>query len=89
VQRRTLAPDPEILQVKSALSGLLSLQCSRPYLESVLPRPAAKAAATALLSKCDHTEHSDESSDDDEGVDLCNCEFSLAYGEIRVPACPL
>lgn len=56
-------------------------QCARPYLESVLPRPAAKAAAAALLSKCDHREHSEASSDDDEGIDLCNCEFSLAYGE--------
>ena len=59
----------------------MSLQCSRPYLESVLPRPAAKSAAAALLSKCDSTERSDSSSDDEEGADLCNCEFSLAYGE--------
>lgn len=55
-------------------------QCARPYLESVLPRPAAKAAAASLLAKCDHREHSDASSEDDEGIDLCNCEFSLAYG---------
>ena len=59
---------------------LPALQCSRPYLEGVLPRPAAKSAAAALLSKCDSTERSDSSSDDEEGQDLCNCEFSLAYG---------
>ena len=56
------------------------LQCTRPYLEGVLPRPAAKSAAAALLAKCDSTERSDSSSDDEEGQDLCNCEFSLAYG---------
>jgi hypothetical protein len=59
---------------------LPTLQCTRPYLEGVLPRPAAKSAAAALLAKCDSTERSDSSSDDEEGQDLCNCEFSLAYG---------
>ena len=38
------------------------------------------AAAAALLAKLDSTERSDSSSDDEEGQDLCNCEFSLAYG---------
>ena len=46
----------------------------------MLPRPAAKSAAAALLAKLDSTERSDSSSDDEEGQDLCNCEFSLAYG---------
>lgn len=65
------------------------VQCSRPYLESVLPRPAAKAAAAALLSKLDSTERSDSSSDDEEGQDLCNCEFSLAYGAKTSRPCDL
>jgi elongation factor 3 len=54
-----------------------------PFLAPTLGGDAAKAAAVtkAFLRACEvAAEERVEEADDDEGEDLCNCEFSLAYG---------
>ena len=53
-----------------------------PYLSSFAPADALDAAAQALLARCieDTRVEKVAAVDDDEGEDLCNCEFSLAYG---------
>ena len=54
--------------------------CLAPRLEGVAGAKAA-AITTAFLRACEvAAEDKAEEEDDDEGVDLCNCEFSLAYG---------
>jgi len=54
-----------------------------PFLAPVFGGDAAKAGAVtkAFLRACEvAAEERVEEADDDEGEDLCNCEFSLAYG---------
>ena len=53
-----------------------------PYLAPFVAPDVAEAAARALLARCiqDTRVEKVAAVDDDEGEDLCNCEFSLAYG---------
>lgn len=56
--------------------------CFVPYVQSFLEHGLAENACATFLSKCFQQSKSKNvlTEDDDEGEDLCNCEFSLAYG---------
>ena len=54
-------------------------QCVAPYITAAVPTPAVGALVKAFLHKCNHDIGSSDDEADD-GVDLCNCEFSLASG---------
>ncbi|KAI8890720.1 hypothetical protein K501DRAFT_236353, partial [Backusella circina FSU 941] len=52
-----------------------------PYAKSFLSAEDAEALAVEALNKCEEAvTPKDLEEEDDEGEDLCNCEFSLAYG---------
>jgi elongation factor 3 len=53
-----------------------------PYISAFVAADVCEAAARALLARCieDTRVEKVATVDDDEGEDLCNCEFSLAYG---------
>mmetsp|Transcript_68334 Transcript_68334/g.142419 ORF Transcript_68334/g.142419 Transcript_68334/m.142419 type:complete len:1066 (-) Transcript_68334:74-3271(-) len=53
-----------------------------PYLAPFMAESDATALCTTLLSRCfkEAMPKDVAEDDDDEGVDLCNCEFSLGYG---------
>lgn len=52
-----------------------------PYLSAFTGEAAAKDVAKATLAKCEKAqEEKPQELDDEEGEDLCNCEFSLGYG---------
>jgi elongation factor 3 len=56
-------------------------KCVVPYLAPYISEPTAKKAASAFLAVCYQEVKAKESNvDEEEGEDLCNCEFSLAYG---------
>jgi len=53
-----------------------------PYLSCYVSADVCEAVARAVLARCiqDTRVEKEVVVDDDEGEDLCNCEFSLAYG---------
>lgn len=53
-----------------------------PYLAfiSSTPEPISITREWVVLSASDGTEEADNNDDEEEGEDLCNCQFSLAYG---------
>ncbi|KAG0765971.1 hypothetical protein G6F57_004957 [Rhizopus arrhizus] len=52
-----------------------------PYAKSFLSGPDAEGLAISALNKCEEAvTPKDPEEEDEEGEDLCNCEFSLAYG---------
>lgn len=53
-----------------------------PYVSPYVPADVVEAAARTLLARCIQDTRVEKAAavDDDEGEDLCNCEFSLAYG---------
>ncbi|RUP48432.1 armadillo-type protein [Jimgerdemannia flammicorona] len=53
-----------------------------PYLVAFLTQAEAEAVSAAFLAKCfqQSTSKATEEEDNEEGEDLCKCEFSLAYG---------
>jgi len=54
-----------------------------PYLAPIAGQAAAEAAVASVLTKCKEEADKEEAAaqeDEEEGEDLCNCEFSLAYG---------
>ncbi|KAI9356046.1 P-loop containing nucleoside triphosphate hydrolase protein [Pilaira anomala] len=52
-----------------------------PYAKSFLSAEDAENLAFSALNKCEEAVTAkDEEEEEDEGEDLCNCEFSLAYG---------
>ncbi|KAI8882910.1 hypothetical protein K501DRAFT_220221 [Backusella circina FSU 941] len=52
-----------------------------PYAKSFLSAADAENLAVTALNKCEEAvTPKDPEEEDDEGEDLCNCEFSLAYG---------
>jgi elongation factor 3 len=53
-----------------------------PYVKSFVDQSVAEAACKTFMDKCFQQSRSRDTSDqeDNEGEDLCNCEFSLAYG---------
>ncbi|EPQ58683.1 hypothetical protein GLOTRDRAFT_115007 [Gloeophyllum trabeum ATCC 11539] len=57
-------------------------QTLAPYLAIVsqTPDPASVASQWAVRSASDETVDEDVPEDEEEGEDLCNCQFSLAYG---------
>lgn len=57
-------------------------QCVVPYLSLYTSADVAAKACGAFLDACyEDTQDSGPVQDEEEGEDLCNCEFSLAYGE--------
>lgn len=51
------------------------------YLGGVLGEDAAKELSKEVLAKCEKAQEAKpQEVDDEEGEDLCNCEFSLGYG---------
>lgn len=52
------------------------------YISFISHSPEPSEVAKELLLKCasDEDENADENDDEEEGEDLCNCQFSLAYG---------
>jgi hypothetical protein len=59
------------------------LQCVTPYLAAHVGEEVASATCEALMARCEEEAHRKDMADDDEddeGEDLCNCFFSLAYG---------
>jgi elongation factor 3 len=54
----------------------------QPYLSAFVSADVAEAATRALLARCiqDTKVEKKVEEEDEEGEDLCNCEFSLAYG---------
>lgn len=55
-------------------------QCVAPYLSAAVQQSSVAGLVKAFLHKCNADAGSSDEEEDD-GVDLCNCEFSLAYGE--------
>jgi elongation factor 3 len=52
-----------------------------PYAKSFMSASDAENLAVSALNKCEEAvTPKDPEEEDDEGEDLCNCEFSLAYG---------
>ncbi|ORY91239.1 P-loop containing nucleoside triphosphate hydrolase protein [Syncephalastrum racemosum] len=52
-----------------------------PYIKSFLQAADAEPLVSKALDKCEEAvTPKDTEEDDEEGEDLCNCEFSLAYG---------
>ncbi|GAA5816656.1 hypothetical protein MFLAVUS_010186 [Mucor flavus] len=52
-----------------------------PYAQSFFSASDAESLAFAALNKCEEAvTPKDQEEEEDEGEDLCNCEFSLAYG---------
>ncbi|TGZ78531.1 hypothetical protein EX30DRAFT_350928 [Ascodesmis nigricans] len=52
-----------------------------PYFHAVLPEGEAQSTADSLRRKADPgVEEAEADEDDEEGEDLCNCTFNLAYG---------
>lgn len=53
-----------------------------PYLAfiSATPEPISITREWVVLSASEGTEEADNNDDEEEGEDLCNCQFSLAYG---------
>jgi elongation factor 3 len=55
--------------------------CVVPYLAPYLSEPTANKVAAAFLAVCfKEAKEKEAKVDEEEGEDLCNCEFSLAYG---------
>ena len=55
--------------------------CVVPYLGPYITEPTASKAAGAFLKVCfQEAKEKETKVDEEEGEDLCNCEFSLAYG---------
>lgn len=55
--------------------------CAVPYLGSYISEPTARKACAAFLNACfKEAEAKVGTVEEEEGEDLCNCEFSLAYG---------
>eukprot|EP00887_Chlorella_sp_A99_P007267 scaffold2.g7267.t1 len=55
--------------------------CVVPYLAQYMTADQAAKACAAFLDACyEETQQSGPVVDEEEGEDLCNCEFSLAYG---------
>ena len=54
-------------------------QCVAPYLSAAVQQSSVAGLVKAFLHKCNADAGSSDEEEDD-GVDLCNCEFSLAYG---------
>lgn len=57
-----------------------------PYVTAAVPTPSIPALVKSFMHMCNN----DIGSSDDEeadGVDLCNCEFSLAYGVYALDCC--
>lgn len=68
------------------------MQCVGPFLSGFFSGPDVDAISKAFLAQCFQHDHPGEDDfDDDTGEDLCNCEFSLAYGGSHSPgaACAL
>lgn len=59
-----------------------SWQTLSPYLAlaSTSPEPANVAAEFMIRSSSEDNEEEGDNDDEEEGEDLCNCQFSLAYG---------
>ena len=56
-------------------------KCVTPYLGPYISEPTAGKAAIAFLAICyKEAEAKGNVEEEEEGEDLCNCEFSLAYG---------
>merc|ERR1711937_406157 len=57
--------------------------CTSPYLEATQSNAVSQKICAELLEKCSHVVMSKRKADEveeEEGEDLCDCEFSLAYG---------
>lgn len=57
--------------------------CTSPYLEATQSNAVSQKICAELLEKCSHVVMSKRKADEveeEEGADLCDCEFSLAYG---------
>jgi len=67
---------------KTFISEIWIKEAVTPYLSAFVSAEVAEATARALLERCiqDTKRERVKQDDDDEGEDLCNCEFSLAYG---------
>ena len=58
---------------------VLLSQCVAPYLSAAVQQSSVAGLVKVFLHKCNADAGSSDEEEDD-GVDLCNCEFSLAYG---------
>ena len=57
-----------------------------PYLEGLIPTADAEAVTKAFHRLCEEETRSkseQDNNDDGPGEELCNCEFSLAYGRLQ------
>ncbi|KAG8949665.1 translational elongation factor EF-1 alpha [Tulasnella sp. 424] len=88
------ATDPDVVYISELAASLVASRnfevadwekALSPYLAFITVTPEPKAIARDVLLKC--TNEDDEDDDDEEvpedeeqGEDLCNCQFSLAYG---------
>ncbi|KAG8928110.1 translational elongation factor EF-1 alpha [Tulasnella sp. 417] len=85
------AADPVVVYVSELSTALVAARnfevadwekALAPYLAFITAIPEPKIVARDLLLKCANDEEDDEEVPEDEelGEDLCNCQFSLAYG---------
>lgn len=58
------------------------VQCVVPYLSEFMDKAAAEKVSNEFLDKSYQVtqEKAHDEVEEEEGVDLCDCEFSLAYG---------
>ena len=55
------------------------MQCVAPYITAAVPSPSIPALLKAFMHICNNDIGASDEEEED-GIDLCNCEFSLAYG---------
>ena len=56
-------------------------QCVAPYITAAVPAPSVPALVKAFMHLCNNDIGASDEEEED-GIDLCNCEFSLAYGKL-------
>ena len=63
----------------------------QPYLAGLVPKADEAKVGEVFLSRCvkEIASKAVEELEDNEGEDLCNCEFSLAYGAPPFPSAVL
>ena len=55
------------------------MQCVAPYITAAVPSPSIPALLKSFMHICNNDIGASDEEEED-GIDLCNCEFSLAYG---------
>ena len=79
---RSLGCQPDVNQLYLVENFVLLVQAVGPYLSATVSKDKAELVALDVLSHFfkEMQEKTRVVEEEEEGEDLCNCEFSLAYG---------